>query len=127
MDQKAAVFDPIKFKRDTRTQWEVAAEAWHRWGPFIGRWLAPATERMLQMAGIGEGAHVLDVAAGAGEQTVAAARRVGPGGRVLATDISPGILQYARHVAQEAGLRNVETMELDGERHETLPPAASTR
>ena len=122
MDQKAAVFDPIKFKRDTRTQWEVAAEAWHRWGPFIGRWLAPATERMLQMAGIGEGAHVLDVAAGAGEQTVAAARRVGPGGRVLATDISPGILQYARHVAQEAGLRNVETMELDGERHETLPP-----
>ncbi len=123
MDQKVATFDPTKFKRDTRAQWESAAEAWHRWGSFIGRWLAPATERMLDMAGIGQGDHVLDVAAGAGEQTLTAARRVGPGGRVLATDISPGILAYARQVAQEAGLSNVETMELDGEQHETLPAA----
>jgi ubiquinone/menaquinone biosynthesis C-methylase UbiE len=123
MDQKVASFDPTKFKRDTRAQWESAAEAWHRWGPFIGRWLAPATGKMLEMAGIGEGDRVLDVAAGAGEQTLSAARRVGPAGRVLATDISPGILAYARRVAQEAGLRNVETMELDGEQHETLPAA----
>ena len=35
------------------------------------------------------GARVLDVAAGAGGQTLAAARRVGPDGHVLATDISP--------------------------------------
>jgi len=28
-------FDPIKFKATTRTQWENAADAWHRWGPFL--------------------------------------------------------------------------------------------
>ena len=43
----------------------------------------------------GRAARVLDVAAGAGEQTLAAARRVGPTGHVLATDISPAILEYA--------------------------------
>lgn len=114
-------FDPVRFKRTTRAQWEAAAEAWNRWGPLIGRWLAPATERMLDMAAIGEGARVLDVAAGAGEQTVAAARRAGAGGRVLATDISPAILAYARRAAEAAGLANIETRELDGEDHAVLP------
>jgi SAM-dependent methyltransferase len=117
------VFDPVKFKTATRAQWESAAEAWNRWGPFIGRWLAPATEAMLDMAHIGPGSQVLDVAAGAGEQSLAAARRVGPQGRVLATDISPAILGYARRAARDAGLHNVETLELDGERHDTLNEA----
>jgi ubiquinone/menaquinone biosynthesis C-methylase UbiE len=117
-----AAFDPLKFKENTRAQWEAAAEAWDRWGGLIGRWLGPATARMLDLAQVGRGAHVLDVAAGAGEQTLTAARRVGPDGRVLATDISPGILRYAKRAAEDVGLRNIETMELDGERHEMLPP-----
>ncbi|MEK6591975.1 MAG: class I SAM-dependent methyltransferase [Pseudomonadota bacterium] len=124
MDTTTPAFDPVKFKAATRAQWESAAEAWNRWGPFIGRWLAPATEAMLDMAHIVPGSQVLDVAAGAGEQTLAAARRVGPQGRVLATDISPAILDYAQQAARGAGLRNVETRELDGERHDVLDEAA---
>jgi SAM-dependent methyltransferase len=58
---------------------------------------------------------VLDVASGAGGQTLAAARRTGPNGRVVATDISPTILTYAAKSATEAGLTNVETLEADGE------------
>jgi SAM-dependent methyltransferase len=107
-------FDPIVFKQTTRAQWEEAAEAWHRWGPTIEDWLGEATDVMLQAAGIGAGARVLDVAAGAGGQTVAAARLAGPSGRVLATDISPAILSYAARVAAEAGVA-VETLEADGE------------
>jgi SAM-dependent methyltransferase len=107
-------FDPIVFKRTTRAQWEEAAEAWHRWGPAIEDWLGEATAVMLQAAGISAGARVLDVAAGAGGQTVAAARLAGPSGRVLATDISPAILSYAARVAAEAGVA-VETLEADGE------------
>lgn len=124
MNDRLAAFDPVKFKQTTRTQWETAAEAWNRWGSFIGRWLQPATDRMLDLARIGPGSHVVDVAAGAGEQTISAARRVGPSGRVLATDISPGILRYAQRAANEAGLTNVETLELDGEQHDTLPAAS---
>ena len=109
-------FDPQQYKATTRAQWQEAAGAWHRWGPTIEDWLGPATERMLDAAGVGAGSRVLDVAAGAGGQSLAAARRVGPTGHVLATDISPAILEYAAKAATEAGLANVGTRELDGER-----------
>lgn len=108
-------FDPIVFKQTTRAQWEDAAKAWHRWGPAIENWLGDATATMLEAAQVGEGDHVLDVAAGAGGQTVAAARLAGPSGRVLATDISPAILAYAAEEAARAGVRTVETLEADGE------------
>jgi SAM-dependent methyltransferase len=108
-------FDPIVFKQTTRAQWEDAAEAWHRWGPAIEDWLGEATATMLRAAGVSEGDSVLDVAAGAGGQTLAAARLAGSSGRVLATDISPAILEYAAGVAAEAGASTVETLEADGE------------
>ncbi len=107
-------FDPIAYKATTRELWQSAAEAWHRWGPTFGSWLGPATELMLDMAGIRAGSRVLDVAAGAGEQTLVAARRVGPTGFVLATDIAPSILALAADDARQAGLTHVETREMDG-------------
>lgn len=118
-------FDPEGFKTTTRAQWQSAAEAWHRWGPFIGEWLGPATEAMFDMTGVGPGSRVLDVAAGAGQQSIAAARRVGPAGHVLATDIAPALLAFADRDARDAGLGNVvATAELDGEALATLPPAS---
>ena len=116
-------FDAAAYKRTTRSQWEEAAGAWHRWGPAIEAWLGAATETMLDRAGAADGARVLDVAAGAGGQTLLAARRVGPSGSVLATDISPAILEYAAEQAATAGLGNVATRELDGERLEVEPAA----
>jgi ubiquinone/menaquinone biosynthesis C-methylase UbiE len=70
---------------------------------------------MLDMAGVHGGSRVLDVAAGAGGQTLAAARRVGPSGSVLATDVSPNILAYAEQAARDAGFRNVAVRVMDGE------------
>jgi len=111
----SATFDPGAYKRTTTDQWQAAAEPWHRWGPTLEAWLGAATETMLDMAGVGPKARVLDVAAGAGGQTIAAARRVGPEGHVLATDISSNILAFAASSAREAGLHNVETRVVDGE------------
>jgi ubiquinone/menaquinone biosynthesis C-methylase UbiE len=108
-------FDPINYKKTTRDQWQSAAEAWNRWGPFIDQWLGDATETMLDLAHIHAGSRVLDIAAGAGGQTLVAARRVGPSGYVLATDISSNILDFAASNARVAGLANVETRVLDGE------------
>jgi SAM-dependent methyltransferase len=110
-----SVFDPVAYKETTREQWQEAAEAWHRWGPTLEQWLGESTELMLDEAGIGAGTRVLDVAAGAGGQAIAAARRVGPSGSVLATDISPAILACAADAVRAAGLANVETREMDGE------------
>ena len=114
-------FDPVQYKATTRQQWEDAADAWHRWGPTLESWLGPATEAMFDSAGVISGARVLDVAAGAGGQSLAAARRVGPKGRVVATDISPTILTYAAKAAAEAGVTNIDTLEVDGETLDVLP------
>jgi SAM-dependent methyltransferase len=109
------VFDPAKFKETTRQQWQAAAKAWNDWGVFLRQWLGPATEQMLDVAHVVEGSRVLDVAAGAGDQSLLIAERVGAKGHVLATDISSNILEYARENAQRAGVKNVETRVLDGE------------
>ncbi|HEX3271752.1 MAG TPA: class I SAM-dependent methyltransferase [Ktedonobacterales bacterium] len=116
-------FDPITYKNTTRDQWQTAAEAWNRWEPVIDQWLGDTTEAMLEMVGVHAGSRVLDVAAGAGGQTLAAARRVGPSGYVLATDISSNILDFAASNARAAGLTNVETRVLDGETLDVEPEA----
>jgi len=124
MNQNQPTFDPVRYKETTRQQWEAAADAWHRWGPFLSKWLGPATDLMLDEASIGPGSRVLDVAAGAGQQTLTIARRIGPHGQVLATDISPAILEYASESARIDGLDNVRTLELDGERLTDLDAAS---
>jgi ubiquinone/menaquinone biosynthesis C-methylase UbiE len=90
-----------------------AAEAWRGTSASRGAVLAPITERMLDLARIGVGNRVLDVAAGTGEQTILAARRVGPKGSVLAIDRAPRMLAVAAEAAQQAELRNLETRVLD--------------
>lgn len=69
------------------------AETYHRYlEPVIfGPWAA----RLVDYVGISEGQKVLDVATGTGAVARAAARRVGPSGRVLASDVSPEMLAEA--------------------------------
>jgi ubiquinone/menaquinone biosynthesis C-methylase UbiE len=120
MNAQPQQFDAIKYKQTTQQQWNHAAEAWHRWSPLLSRWLGPATDTMLDMCGISSGSRVLDVAAGAGEQTLTVAKRIGETGRVLATDISPTILEYAESTARLAGFTNVQTRAIDGEALDAL-------
>jgi len=115
MTKNPPIFDATQYKKTTTQQWDTAAEAWHRWSPLLSRWLGPGTETMLDMCGITQSSRVLDVAAGAGEQTMAVARRIGEKGHVLATDISPSILEFASREAKLAGFNNVGTHVLDGE------------
>jgi SAM-dependent methyltransferase len=70
---------------------------------------------MLDLAQVRSGSRVLDIAAGAGDQTLQTAQRVAPGGSVLATDISPAILRFAAAQAERAGHTHVTTREMDGE------------
>ncbi len=103
--------------------WESreAAEAWRQMRARDGGVFAAATARMLDLAGVAAGGRVLDVAAGTGEQTLAAARRVGPTGSILATDISASMLAVAADVLRQEGWTNVETLVADARRLE-LPP-----
>lgn len=93
-----------------RETWEAAAPGWAAWDPTVDAWMLPATEAMLAMAGVDASARVLDLASGAGSQALHAARRVGPQGQVVASDISDAMLRYVRDNAAAAGLTNVTTM-----------------
>jgi SAM-dependent methyltransferase len=110
-----ALFDAEKFKATTRDQWDKHAKGWNDNSVQVRDWLRESTAAMLEMAEIRPGARVLDVAAGAGDQTLDVAKRVGPNGSVLATDLSPAILEFAKDNARRAGYPNVETQAADGE------------
>jgi arsenite methyltransferase len=57
------------------------------------------------------GERVVDVGCGAGIDSLIAAKKVGPEGRVIGVDMTPSMLEKARQGAKEAGLRNVEFRE----------------
>jgi len=76
---------------------------------------------MLDLVKVAAGSRVLDVGAGAGDSTLVAAQRVGPSGRVLATDISATMLEIAAESARQAGLNNVDTRVMDAQRLDLEP------
>lgn len=97
-------------KADIRKQWEGAAPGWAKWEATVANWIEPATIAMLAMANVDRGTRVLDLASGAGSQTLLAARRVGAQGHVIANDISETMLRHVQENARAAGLDNVTTV-----------------
>jgi len=91
------------------------AEHWQQDVERRRRDFAEATQSMLEAAGLGPGDHVLDIAAGTGDQSLLAARLVGPGGSILATDLSAEMLAIAARVVQQEGLTNITLRVMDAE------------
>lgn len=102
-----------------RAQWAAAAEGWDAQSPTLRAWLSRPTQTMLEMAAIVPGHCVLDVAAGAGGQTMALAQRVGPQGRIVATDLSPALVERLRRHVSGAGYQMLEARAVDAQ--ERLP------
>ncbi len=65
-------------------------------------------EAMLEALKIKPGATVADIGAGAGYTSLRLARRVGPNGTVLATDVQPQMLSMLRDNAKTAGVKNIK-------------------
>ena len=97
-------------KSELKNTWEMAAPGWAKWEHIFAQGFSQATEILLDMAGIEPGMSVLDIACGAGSQSIEAARRAGPEGHVVATDISDTMLEHVRQNALEAGIKNIETL-----------------
>jgi arsenite methyltransferase len=65
----------------------------------------------LRFAEIGPGDTLLDLGCGAGIDSILAAHRTGPSGRVIALDFLHEMLERTAEAAAEAGLDNVEVLE----------------
>lgn len=111
----SAILNQAEFKQAMTGQWNKAASGWNDSTSVIRPWLLNSTKAMLKMANISSGMRVLDVAAGAGDQTLDVAALVGADGSVVATDISPAILEFAAANAARSGYSNIETIVADGE------------
>ena len=107
--------DDLKMKTQQKAAWDDTAEGWRRWWPTFERAAQTVNDRLVELAGLRAGDRVLDIATGSGEPALTAARAVGPSGRVVAVDMSPGMLAIARERIDAAGLHNVELVESDAE------------
>jgi SAM-dependent methyltransferase len=119
----SGIFDPGAYKVRTRQQWDRVAERWNRWSDTLDAWFGPPTETLLDQLDVTTGRRVLDIAAGTGEQTIQIARRVGPTGSVLATDLSPEMLRFAADKFRTRGFTQIETKVADAE-DLGVPPAS---
>ncbi|HEU0131947.1 MAG TPA: methyltransferase domain-containing protein [Mycobacteriales bacterium] len=91
-------------KRLTADVFDRAAPAYDAVGvPFF----APIARRLVELAAIGPGEHVLDVGTGRGAVLWEAAERVGPTGRVAATDLAPEMVRRTAADAAARGLAHV--------------------
>jgi SAM-dependent methyltransferase len=95
--------------------WDAVADGWAAWRDWTERNFQPLTGWFREAAGWRPGARALDVAGGPGYPALAAARLVRPGGRVIATDLSPAMVDATAQGAAAAGLDNVTCRVMDAE------------
>ncbi|MBL9020540.1 MAG: methyltransferase domain-containing protein [Myxococcales bacterium] len=96
-------------------------EVWRRYDADEARLTAPLSTRMIELAGLAPGHHVLDLATGRGEPAIAAAKRVAPSGTVLGVDIAASMLAMARERAETEGVTNLELRAMSAESLEGVP------
>jgi SAM-dependent methyltransferase len=108
-------FDAIAYKKTTHGQWNAVADRWNAWGPLLDSWLGPVSETLFDMAKVAAGSRVLHVAGGSGQEALQSARRVGPAGYVLTTDLSEPLTALAAANLEAAGYKNAQARVMDGE------------
>jgi ubiquinone/menaquinone biosynthesis C-methylase UbiE len=102
-------------RRIQRYGWDKAATSYE---DFWARQIAPAQEKLLEMAALRAGEDVVDIACGTGLVTMRAAEAVGAGGSVTAADLSDQMVLRAREEASARGIHNATFARMDAERLE---------
>jgi enediyne biosynthesis protein CalE5 len=114
--------DSKQYKEAVRQGYNSAAAGWQKWWKTIEKSTEKVSKRLVELAEIKQGSRVLDIATGIGEPALTAAKQVGNSGYVLATDISPQMLSFAKQRAIHLGLQNVtEFKESDAESIDLSP------
>lgn len=108
-------FDPSAYKEATRAQWDASGAGYDAWKPTIQSLIRPAADHMMDTMGVDSGSLVLELACGSGALTLLLAERVGPDGSVVATDLSPGMVELTLANVDRAGWSHVEVRAMDGE------------
>jgi len=96
---------------DAAHAWTAVAAAWDANADEIDDHSAAATDELVTRLDVQPGETVLELAAGPGSLGATWSRLVGPAGRVVLSDIAPGMVDVAER--RNSSLDNVETVVLD--------------
>ncbi len=102
-----SVRDNEDYKKRQLDFYESNAAGWEKWAAAVADQAEGFNRPLIDAAAIGAGTRVLDLASGAGEPALSAARAVGSGGLVTASDQSAGMLGIAERRAKDLGLSNM--------------------
>jgi ubiquinone/menaquinone biosynthesis C-methylase UbiE len=104
------------YRAASRQVWQAMAAGWDRERGWMWDVSHAVSEQMLEALAPQPGQTILELAAGTGETGFAAARAIGPAGRLISTDFAPDMVAAARGESRRLGLTNVEHREMDAER-----------
>lgn len=107
--------DPEEYRAVSRDRWEGVAGGWEARRAEFQRAVEPVSAWMVDAIAPQPGETVLELAAGVGDTGFMAARRLGPGGKLICTDGAEAMLEAARRRAGELGLDNVEFRAMEAE------------
>lgn len=112
-EESTSVFNAKAFKKSQADNYSAIARRYDQSFAIIQR---PASVKLLDAVGLNPGDEVLDLCCGTGFDTPMIAERVGPSGKVVGTDIAPGMLEVAKERAASRGLTNVSFEVMDAEK-----------
>jgi ubiquinone/menaquinone biosynthesis C-methylase UbiE len=96
-----------------REDWSRRGKHWDAQAEAVAETADRFNQPLIEAARIEAGQTVLDLATGAGEPCLTVAGMIGPGGRVMATDLVPEMMEGAKRRAADRGLQNVEFRQAD--------------
>lgn len=86
---------------------------WEKWNEWYRREWRPVMEWMARESAAMPGQTALDVACGTGQPAFLVARRVAPGGKVIAVDVAADMLEACSRLARAEGIENLDLRECD--------------
>ncbi|HEV7462114.1 MAG TPA: methyltransferase domain-containing protein [Solirubrobacteraceae bacterium] len=110
-----AGFDAEAYRAGARDAWERAAAGWSERRAAFQAVAMPVSQWMAEAVHPQPGHRVLELAAGPGDTGFLVAELIAPGGTLITSDASEGMLDAARARAEELGLGNVEFRALNAE------------
>jgi SAM-dependent methyltransferase len=104
--------DPEEQRAESAARWDRAAAGWGRAADQVRTFGMPVSAWMIEHARLQPGQRVLELAAGPGDTGFLAAELIQPGGTLVSSDQSEGMLEVARERARAQGIENVEFAQL---------------
>jgi ubiquinone/menaquinone biosynthesis C-methylase UbiE len=99
--------DPDEQRAGILDGWEHASAGWGRRAQRVRDWGLPVSTWMIEQLSLQPGMRLLELAAGPGDTGFLAAELIAPGGTLISSDATEGMLEVARQRAGELGLSNV--------------------